>query len=355
MLEINVKKRLGRLELKADLIIPEQGVTAVFGLSGAGKSSLINLVAGLSTPDQGRIRLNQRILVDTQQKINLPPEKRHIGYVFQDARLFPHYSVKKNLLYGGKLVNQAEFEHLICLLGISHLLQRYPNTLSGGEKQRVAIGRALLTSPEVLLMDEPLAALDLPRKRELMDYLKKLTAQLKIPVLYVSHSLEELLQLAERVILIEQGKIVAYEPLEVLWQSSVFQPWRTLEQEKYAVFSLPVRAYYQEYNITALQLGNQQLWISGQVIKNQQEKVRISINSSDVSLSLVRPKQSSIRNLLVGVVQQIIVKLDQVEVELSLDGGFVLYSSISRWSLDELGLSVGQSVFAQIKTIAVKK
>lgn len=355
MLEIKVKKRLGSLALEADLVIPEQGVTAIFGLSGAGKSSLINLVGGLSTPDQGVIRLNQRILVDTQQKINLPPEKRHIGYVFQDARLFPHYSVKKNLLYGCKKFVQSEFDNLIRLLGIEHLLQRYPNTLSGGEKQRVAIGRALLTSPEILLMDEPLSALDLPRKRELMDYLKKLTAQLKIPVLYVSHSIEELLQLAERVVLIEQGKIVAYDSLEQVWQSSAFQPWREQEQEQYSVFSLPVTTYRQDYNMTALQLGTQQLWISGQVIKNQQEKVRISIKSSDVSLTLIRPEQSSIRNLLVGRVQQIIVKSDRVEVALLLDGGFQLYSTISRWSLDQLGLSIGQHLFAQVKTIAVKK
>lgn len=355
MLEINVKKRLGQLMLTAELTIPEQGVTAIFGLSGAGKSSLINLVGGLSTPDQGVIKLNQRVLVDTQQQINLPPEKRHIGYVFQDARLFPHYSVKKNLLYGCKKIEQAQFQTLIHLLGIENLLNRYPNTLSGGEKQRVAIGRALLTSPEILLMDEPLSALDLPRKRELMEYLKKLTAQLKIPVLYVSHSIEELLQLAERVVLIEQGKVIAYDSLEKIWQSPAFQLWKEQDSEQYSVFSLPVVAYCQEYNLTALQLGEQQLWIRGQTAKMAGEKVRISINSSDVSLTLIAPQQTSIRNILIGTVKQIMIKPTKVDIAISLTDDLVLWSSISRWSLDELHITQGQQLFAQIKSIAVKK
>ena len=209
MLHIDVKKQLGALPLEAHLDIPSQGVTALFGLSGSGKSSLINLVSGLITPDEGVIALNERELFNSAEKICVPIEKRNIGYVFQDARLFPHYTVNGNLRYGMKNTSKDEFNYIVELLGIGHLLKRYPITLSGGEKQRVAIGRALLTDPEILLMDEPLSALDLPRKRELMNYLERLSKEINIPILYVTHSLDELLRLAERVVLLTNGKVEA--------------------------------------------------------------------------------------------------------------------------------------------------
>lgn len=226
MLEINLKKVLGKLELVADLQIPTRGVTAIFGLSGAGKSSLINLVSGLSHPDQGYIRLNGKTLVDTEQHIYLAPEKRHIGYVFQDARLFPHYSVKGNLLYGVKDKSAVDFDGILRLLGIEHLLKRYPFSLSGGEKQRVAIGRALLSNPDILLMDEPLSALDLPRKRELLTYLETLSRKIEIPILYVTHSLDELTALAERMVLMDNGKVVAYDSVQAVIHSPAFAKWK---------------------------------------------------------------------------------------------------------------------------------
>lgn len=226
MLQINVQKKLGEFFLQAELSIPNQGITGIFGVSGSGKSSLINLISGLIIPDQGFIRLNDRTLVDIEKKVNLPPQQRKVGYVFQDARLFPHYKVKGNLLYGVKSFDQRAFEHIVDLLGIAHLLSRYPASLSGGEKQRVAIGRALLSQPDILLMDEPLSALDLPRKNELLQYLDKLSQAVKIPILYVTHSIEELERLAERVILLENGKISRYDEIRVILQSSVFQSWR---------------------------------------------------------------------------------------------------------------------------------
>lgn len=226
MLKINLRKQLDDFLLTANLNIPTQGITGIFGLSGSGKSSLINLVAGLIKPDQGSIHLNGRILVDTEKSIYLPPNSRNLGYVFQDARLFPHYSVKGNLLYGAKKINVTQFEQIVALLGLEHLLRRYPISLSGGEKQRVAIGRALLMEPEMLLMDEPLSALDLPRKRELLDYLDKLSQDIQIPILYVTHSLEELECLAERVILMEQGSIAVYDDTQVVLQSAAFQVWK---------------------------------------------------------------------------------------------------------------------------------
>lgn len=226
MLEINVKKTLGETQLEADLQIPARGVTAIFGVSGSGKSSLINLVSGLLNPDWGYIRLNGKTLVDTDKGICLAPNKRHIGYVFQDARLFPHYSVKGNLYYGIKDKSAVNFDAILKLLGIEHLLKRYLFSLSGGEKQRVAIGRALLSSPDILLMDEPLSALDLPRKRELLAYLEKLSQEVEIPILYVTHSVDELTALAERVILLDSGKVIAYDDVQNVLRSPFFAKWK---------------------------------------------------------------------------------------------------------------------------------
>jgi len=226
MLDVNIKKTLGEMQLAVDLQIPARGVTALFGVSGSGKSSLINLISGLLNPDQGYIRLNSKTLVDTDKHICLAPNKRNIGYVFQDARLFPHYSVKGNLCYGIKDKSAVNFDAILQLLGIEHLLKRYLFTLSGGEKQRVAIGRALLSNPDILLMDEPLSALDIPRKRELLAYLERLSQEIEIPILYVTHSVDELTALAERVILLDNGKVIAYDTVQNVLHSPLFAKWK---------------------------------------------------------------------------------------------------------------------------------
>ncbi|MDO5054405.1 MAG: molybdenum ABC transporter ATP-binding protein ModC [Pasteurella oralis] len=350
MLHINVKKQLGNFVLEADLAIPAQGVTAIFGLSGSGKSSLINLVSGLVKLDQGKISLNQRVLVDTVNNICLPAYQRHIGYVFQDARLFPHYSVKGNLLYGVAKFDQQEFDYIVELLGIAHLLKRYPITLSGGEKQRVAIGRALLTKPEILLMDEPLSALDLPRKRELMTYLEKLSKQIQIPILYVTHSLEELLRLAQRVVLLDEGKVRAYDLLENIWENPLFLPWK-LEDEQSVVLSLPVSQHNADYQMTALALAQQQIWIKAQDCPIS-EKMRICIKGSDVSISLLMPEKTSIRNILQGKVRKIVQSENRVDVQIALDDK-IIWATISKWAFKELDLQLEQTVFAQVKAISV--
>ena len=350
MLQINVKKQLGNLPLVADLQIPAQGVTALFGLSGSGKSSLINLVSGLLNPDQGRISLNQRVLFDSEQQICVPTHQRHIGYVFQDARLFPHYSVKGNLRYGMGNVSKQQFDYIVELLGIGHLLKRYPITLSGGEKQRVAIGRALLTNPEILLMDEPLSALDLPRKRELMEYLENLAQEINIPILYVTHSIEELLRLAERVVLLENGQVIAYDSVENLWQNPLFAPWKG-EQAQTSVLSLPVHMHHPIHKMTALSLGEQLLWIPESktpVTENQ----RICIDGRDVSLSLQKPAQTSIRNVLLGQIVELKEQDLLVDVALNIEDK-ILWATITRWAAKELNLQRGQRVYAQIKSVAI--
>ena len=350
MLHIDVKKQLGTLPLEAHLDIPSQGVTALFGLSGSGKSSLINLVSGLINPDEGVISLNDRELFNSAENVCVPINQRNIGYVFQDARLFPHYTVNGNLRYGMKNTSKDEFNYIVELLGIGHLLKRYPITLSGGEKQRVAIGRALLTDPEILLMDEPLSALDLPRKRELMNYLERLSKEINIPILYVTHSLDELLRLAERVVLLTNGKVEAYDVLESIWESPLFIPWKQ-ENEQSAVLSLPVFMHNPSYKMTALSIGDQNIWIN-QVEAQINEKVRICIHSSDVSISLNKVEQSSIRNTLYGRIVKILELENRVDLKLDI-GGKHLWASISKWSFQDLALQLGQLVYAQIKAISV--
>lgn len=212
MLDVWVEKKLGDLELQASFKVP-RGVTALFGPSGAGKTSLVNIMAGLLKPDKGRIALGEKVLFDSSRNINLPPERRGVGLVFQDGRLFPHLSVKSNLLYGMRLVPSQRrhlgLDEVVELMGIAPLLKRRPATLSGGEKQRVAVGRALLTSPQLLLMDEPLASLDQARKQEVLPFLARLPKKLGLPIVFVSHSAREVEFLADRVVKLSQGKITS--------------------------------------------------------------------------------------------------------------------------------------------------
>ena len=334
MLHINVQQQLGRLTLRADLQLPTQGVTAIFGLSGSGKTSLINLVSGLTHPDQGFIRLNDRTLVDVENSENLPVHQRKIGYVFQDARLFPHYNVKGNLRYGMKNVSREDFDYIVQLLGI----------------ERVAIGRALLTDPDILLMDEPLSALDVPRKRELMQYLESLSKEINVPILYVTHSLDELLRLADRVVLMENGKVKAYDTLENVWNSPLFAPWKG-ESEQSSVLALPVYLHNPTYKMTALSLGEQQLWIN-EVHHQANEKVRVCIYSSDVSLTLSKPEQTSIRNILRGQIVQIVPQENRIDIAVLVEGHKV-WASISKWAFNELHFAQGMDVYVQIKAISV--
>jgi molybdate transport system ATP-binding protein len=217
---IELIRKQGDFLVDAAFNSPESGVTALFGPSGAGKTSLINMVAGLMRPDAGRISVNGLCLFDSKQGINLPPEKRRVGYVFQDGRLLPHLSVHANLTYGMNLTPAerrfVSFEPVVELLGISHLLNRRPARLSGGEKQRVAIGRALLTSPAMLLMDEPLASLDASRKSEVLPFVMKLSREYAIPILYVTHIMDEIISLADRLVVMDNGHVAASGDLDDL-------------------------------------------------------------------------------------------------------------------------------------------
>jgi len=223
MLEVQVRRKQGNFTIDAAFSIEDSGITALFGPSGAGKTSIVNMVAGLSRPDEGRIVMNGRCLFDSARSINVPPEKRRVGYVFQDARLFPHLSARSNLTYGMRLLAKSEhyvhFDQVVQLLGIGAILDRRPAKLSGGEKQRVAIGRALLCSPALLLMDEPLASLDGSRKSEVLPFVSQMSRDFSTPIVYVSHIMDEIEQLADHLVLVDNGSVVTSGPLEKLKNS----------------------------------------------------------------------------------------------------------------------------------------
>lgn len=208
---VDLDKTLGDIRINVRFTLKEQGILALFGPSGSGKTSIINMIAGLLTPDRGTVTISGATVFDSEKKLDLPPYKRRIGYVFQDSRLFPHLSVKANLKYGRKLAPEKDrcvaFQDVIDVLGIEHLLARRPHHLSGGEKQRVAIGRALLTSPRLLLMDEPLSSIDNSRKYKILEMIAALPGRFNIPILYVSHAPEEIEILSASVLEIHDGLI----------------------------------------------------------------------------------------------------------------------------------------------------
>lgn len=228
MLDVNIQREQGTFSVNASFITDGTGITALFGRSGAGKTSVIHMIAGLVRPDSGRIIVNGKTYFDSGKCMDIPPHKRRFGYVFQDGRLFPHLSVKSNLTYGMKLVppseSYVEFDQVVELLGIGHLLDRRPAKLSGGEKQRIAIGRALLTSPHLLLMDEPLASLDDERKSEVLPFIARLPKAFAVPILYVSHSVDEILNLADRVVIMDSGSVAATGPTDSLLDRRGLRP-----------------------------------------------------------------------------------------------------------------------------------
>ncbi|MDF9400953.1 molybdenum ABC transporter ATP-binding protein ModC [Vibrio sp. 1180_3] len=358
-LKVRFNKYLGEVKLNVDLTLPGSGICAIFGRSGAGKTSLINAISGLVEPDDGEIEINGHLVYSSNKGINLPVEQRKIGYVFQEARLFPHYSVKGNLNYGVKVNDAGYFAVITKLLALDNLLERYPHDLSGGEKQRVAIGRALLSKPDVLLMDEPLASLDLPRKREVMPFLEELAKKVKLPILYVTHSMNEILRLADHLVVIEQGKVVTSGDIEQVWSSSHMRPWQSFSEQS-SLFSAHICQQNQHYALTQVELADTvKLWVQ-HVEGEIGSSVRLQIRANDVSVTLDKPSRSSIRNILSAKVSQI-EKQQQgaskksVAIQLELAEQCYLWATITEWALDELQLEIGTDVFVQIKGVSVSQ
>ncbi|PQJ63761.1 molybdenum ABC transporter ATP-binding protein [Vibrio chagasii] len=356
-LVVKYQQQLGETFFDIDLELPSSGITAIFGRSGAGKTSLINAISGLKQPDKGLISVSGTTLFDSEQGINLPTHKRNVGYVFQESRLFPHMKVSANLKYGIKGTDKVHFDQIVSLLSLDSLLDRYPARLSGGEKQRVAIGRALLSKPSILLMDEPLASLDLPRKREVMPFLENLSETVQIPIIYVTHSLNEILRLANHLVIIDQGKVVSSGVTEQVWASRAMQPWQSFSEQS-SLFEGKLVEHHDDYSLSRLTLGKStSLWVQ-KVSSDIGAAVRLQVRANDVSITLEQPQGTSIRNILPVTIRSVEThqqgtNKQSVAVELELESGCYLWATITLWALDELNLKVGQNVFAQIKGVSV--
>jgi len=355
MIEIDVRLvRSTGFTLSADFVAPAAGVTSIFGRSGSGKTTVIQMVAGSVTPDTGIIRVDGETFFDAERRINLPIEKRRVGYVFQDARLFPHLSVTGNLRYGEKRargVKAIGFDAVVEMLGIGHLLARRPHTLSGGEKQRVAIGRALLSQPRLLLMDEPLASLDEQRKAEILPYIERLREELHLPVLYVSHALEEVVQLSDMMVAIKDGTVVAAGPLaEVMLRPDMLPVIGRFDVG--ALLDCIVKAHDPDLALSTIGFADGALRVP-LVDRPVGAPVRARIRSRDVALSLSRPVDVSVTNRLAGTVGKIIREEGPyASVEVRMPNS-MLRASVTMESVGRLGLEAGMPIWAMIKAVAV--
>ena len=338
--------------LDVEVQLPAKGVTALFGHSGSGKTTLLRCIAGLERPPLGRLSFKGALWQD--QEVWVPTHRRPLGYVFQEASLFPHLSVMNNLRYGQKRSQAAQriaLDHAIELLGIGSLLERKPDLLSGGERQRVGIARALAVSPEILLMDEPLAALDLKRKQEILPYHERQHDELEIPVLYVSHSPDEVARLADNLVVMESGQIVAHGSLaETLVRLDL--PIK-LGEDVGAVLEATVCEIDSEWHLARVEFPGGSLWTRDHGIPLGKQ-VRVRVLACDVSLAIAEPAPSSIQNVLHGHIDAIAdddhpgLQLVRVKV-----GETCLLSRLTRRSSVALGFTLGKSVHVQVKSVAL--
>ncbi|MFC6338825.1 molybdenum ABC transporter ATP-binding protein [Pseudomonas sp. CCM 7891] len=357
MIEVRLQLKYPGFALDVDLQLPDRGVTALYGQSGSGKTTCLRCIAGLERANDGFIRINDNVWQDSRQNVFVPPHKRALGYVFQEASLFPHMSVLANLQFGLKRIprqqRRVDMAQATELLGIGHLLERYPQYLSGGERQRVGIARALLTSPQLLLMDEPLAALDSKRKSEILPYLEHLHDELEIPLLYVSHAQDEVARLADHIVVLSNGKALASGPIgETLARLDL--PL-ALGDDAGVVINGTVSAYDEHYQLLTLQLPDSQLQMRVAHAPLERGKaLRFKVQARDVSLSLQAEEHSSILNRLPVTVVQEIPADNSAHVLVRLDAvGTPLLARITRFSRDQLQLHPGQMLWAQIKAVAV--
>lgn len=358
MIDIALTKRQGAFQLSAAFSV-EGGVTALFGRSGAGKTSIVAMTAGLSRPDSGRIAIGDAVLFDSGQGVDIAPDRRRVGMVFQDGRLFPHMTVRANLRYGERLVPAAEryaaFDKVVDLLDIAPLLDRRPARLSGGEKQRVAIGRALLSSPRLLLMDEPLAALDGARKAEILPFIARLSREFSVPILYVSHAIDEIIAIADNLVVMEQGQVSASGTLEQVLSAVDLSPI-TGRLDAGSILYARVEGHLPADGLSRLTVGPSNHLLAPLVDAPPGTMLRVRIAAQEVSLALERPRRISIQNVLTGTVQSIAPAGDgQIDVHVALDDENKLWTRITRMALDSMGLESGQTVFALVKTNAIAK
>ncbi len=351
MLSLDVSLRLGKFEL--DTRFESDGMlTALFGPSGSGKSSLVNLIGGLMRPDKGSIKIDRRVLVDTHSNVFVPKHNRRIGYVFQDARLFPHMTVGQNLRYGRFFTPRAEryadMASVVELLGIGHLLDRKPSLLSGGEKQRVAIGRALVASPKLILMDEPLASLDDARKAEILPYIERLRDETKIPVVYVSHSIAEVARLATDIVVLSNGKVMAAGSPDTILSRLDLLPEEE-RNEAGTIVELEVAGHEKDTGLSVLR-SRGGVWRFPQITAERGDRVRVRVRARDILIATERPRGLSAINVL--PVRIIDIAEGGAEAHVRLDcGGDILVARVTRHSTFALGLAPGKNVFAVVKAV----
>jgi molybdate transport system ATP-binding protein len=349
------KLNYGAFALDVDLRLPSSGITVLFGHSGSGKTTLLRCIAGLQHAQQGFLSINGEIWQNSDQQLFLPTHKRSLGYVFQEANLFAHLTVLDNLAFGLKRIGQKpdsdKFRQIIELLGIEHLMERLPERLSGGERQRVAIARALVLNPAVLLMDEPLASLDFKRKQEIMPFLTRLHNELNIPVLYVTHSQQEVAQLADYLVVLDSGKVQAAGSLSDTF-SRLDLP---LAQDKQAgsVWQVKIIAHETEYHLTHVGFDGGELSLPA-INTPLGTKLRIQIHARDVSIILEVPKATSILNILPATIADIVDDGEDGQTVLRLQvGSQPLLAHITRKSAHKLDLQTGMSVYVQIKGTSI--
>ena len=355
-LAIDIRHRLGTFLLDAQFETGG-GLIALFGRSGSGKTSIINIIAGLFRPEHGRVTVDDVVLVDTASGIFVPRHHRRIGYVFQEGRLFPHLTVRQNLLYGRWFAPQAErgddLDVVTDLLGIGGLLDRRPGRLSGGEKQRVAIGRALLAHPRLLLMDEPLASLDEARKAEILPYIERLRDHSKVPIVYVSHSIGEVARLASTVVLLSDGKVAAVGPISEIMQRLDLFPL-TGRAEAGAIVEATVERHDDQFGLTELR-SRAGIWKLPRLDAPIGAHLRLRVRARDVMLAKSAPTDLSALNVLPGIVSAIGAH-DGPIVEIRLDcSGEALIARLTRYSVERLGLARGTPVFALVKSVALDR
>lgn len=342
----------GDFTLDSEFSIPARGVTALFGSSGCGKTTLLRAIAGLESIPSGYLKVDDKIWQETGYC--MPPHQRELGYVFQESSLFEHLNVKQNLEYGLKRVVEAKrkvsLQHAIELLGLSDLLQRKPDSLSGGEKQRVAIARALAVSPRLLLMDEPLAALDHNRKQEVLPFIESLHNELEIPVIYVSHSLEEVAQLADHLILMESGRVVDSGDIHDMFTRLDLPLAHELDAS--AIINATVSGFDEQYHLMFLEFAGGTVTVAEQDL-NKGDEVRLRLVARDVSLTLEHQSSTSILNIFPVIVDEILETGPAQLIVRIVAGKVPMLSKITRKSAAELGLKPGKKVYAQVKSVAL--
>ncbi len=334
----------------------DAGITGLFGHSGAGKTTVLKMIAGMRRPSSGRIVIDGQVCFDRETGTDLPPARRRSGFVFQDGRLFPHLTVRRNLSYAswaGRRQMSRPFSEVVDLLGLHDLLDRWPDTLSGGERQRVAIGRALLSDPAILLMDEPLSSLDHMRRAHILPYLEAIKQETKIPIVYVSHEVDEMARLTDTLVVMSKGDATSFGETAEMFARLDLGPALGRQKAGVVVDGL-VSAVDADWGLLSVDVDGQTIELAGTGFEVGQP-VRLMIRARDVSIASSIPQNLSIRNRLRCVVEEMVTD-DSAFAELSLRiGSQIIRSRIARKSASELALGPGQEVIGLLKAVSVER